>query len=161
MRTKAFMLRHHYRYLWRRLRQKFYPKPSVFLVWGVFPVAHESDQRWIVGYCASRQDAENVVELLTLALRKARHILAPDYIPYRDASTRMYHAMGEGETYAKQRDEWIAASDYYRAKLDDVFADLPDQLIPFPYSHLFERRRGNEVLDGPIHYTIEEVIQLD
>jgi hypothetical protein len=151
------MTTRNYKHLWKTLRQRFFPQPSIFLVCGAYRVAYEGGYDWTVGYCTTRAEAEDFVALLRSQLKEARQWVGPAHANERRAYAAMCEARYKDDPPRTQflREAWHHANTACHALIDEVHASMIDQGIPFPYSHLMERRGS----DGPIEYHIEEVLR--
>lgn len=153
-----------YRWLWKRLKQKYFPEPSVFIVHGRYHVAHESGYDWIIGYCTARAVAEELANLLHRELQWARKQLGSLHAFEREASKELreyrfeinFEERDKDPEYVKLRNTWIVSSDAFRDKIDEIMLTMTDKDIPFPYSHIMGRPTS---YDGPIQYYVEEVIK--
>lgn len=150
-----------YKWLWKRLKQKFFPKPSVFVVHGRYRVQHESGYDWVIGYCDYETVAEEMAESLREELRRARSKLGPFHGASRTAYRKLdafynipYEEREKNSEYVRLYAAYRQADNALRDAIDEVMKTMTDQDIPFPYSHLIDRYKGH---DGPIEYYIEEI----
>lgn len=146
--------------LLRRLRQKFFPKPSVFVIHGIFNIEYEHPYDWTVGFCPTYEEALRHVALLEKDLERVRSLLENKYRLYKiiEGKASSLEAYRSSDAVKEELWDLVHAARYaYDEAVDEITPTMVDQSIPYPFSKLF-CRKGNS--DGPIRYRIKEVIEL-
>lgn len=146
--------------LLNRLRQKFFPKPSIFVIQGVFNIEYESSYEWVIGFCPTYEEALQYVGRLEQDMRRVRGLLENKYKLYKTIEGKACSLEAYESSDADKEELWElvhAARDAYEEAVDEIFPTMLDQSIPYAFSNLF-CRKGNS--DGPTRYRIKEIIKL-
>lgn len=148
----------HTKFLFRRLKQKFFPKPSVFLIYGKYELRYEESWRWLVGFCDTREEANRYVEQLEGDLERVRGHVLVEYIIMKTAESKTgklsFYELPE-EDREKLTEDWLRAHSAYQEKLEQFIPTMLDQSIRYPTSTIFAGHK-----DEGIRYYIEEAIKI-
>lgn len=150
--------RRRYINLWRRLRNKYYPRSTpIYLIEGQYPVKYEAGYNWVVGYCLTLKSAEDAVLKLQRELKEIRRYLGPLYKIER-LLYKEYDKVEKIFGYASpevqgHRARWVTASNKLSDLIDLEASRITDQKIPFPCIIIMSSSKN----DGPIIYSARAV----
>ncbi len=152
-----------YDWLWKKLRNKYIHayENRIWLVNGAYRVAHESGYDWTVGFCYTLEEAEKLQERLVQDLKRVRKELGKLYAAQQNTwiflnAVRYQETQIPEAVQERLKTAWHDSVTALREKIDELLPTMIDQDIPFPYSHIIEKRD----MDGPIRYHIQEVLRV-
>ncbi len=157
-------------HLLKQLHQKWRPAPSVHVVRGSYPVAHEGGYDWDVRAFLDQGRAQAFADHLNDLLQQARHgelgrafgrsqrawnLLQQHerrefearggWEAAREETHEEWRARHEAERQHPLHLAWHAANDEYDALAEQFMSTFPDKDLPYPRSHLMDRSN----MDGP------------